>query len=449
MNTTVNDGVGARMAAIKVVALVIADGVRLEQAVASVSCSDSERPLVRALSFGALRFGHRLERMGSMLVTRGWEQQAPMMKALLLVGLYQLEYAHAPAHAAIHTTVESAKRLDMAKAAGMVNACLRRFQREQQLITAQTDAADAGRLSFPVWLFKRLQKQWPEQAESLMLASNEHPPLVLRTNVLRTTREALLDRLNKSGHSAHAIEFAPDAVVLDRPVDVRGLDVFQEGLCSVQDVAAQWAVDLLALEPGLKVLDACAAPGGKTGHILERCPKLARVVAVDSDAKRAARIDSNLQRLGLKAEVKVADVTDAASLGEEITGEQWDRILLDAPCSGTGVIRRHPDIKWLRRESDLSTLGERQLQMLSALWPLLKPGGILLYVTCSILQEENQLTLQRFIERQVDTTPQTDGYGAIALQCLGQTTEDAIGVQILPGPGQTDGFYYALLKKQG
>lgn len=445
MNTPVNDGVGARMAAIKVVAMVLGEGVRLEQAVANCSCTDNERPLVRALSFGALRFGHRLERMAAMLVNRGWEQQTPLMKALLLVGLYQLEYAHAPAHAAIHTTVESAKRLDMAKAAGMVNACLRRFQREQQLITKQTDDSPAGRVSFPAWLYKKIEKQWPEQAVAIMQASNEHPPLILRTNVLRTTRDALIEQLNKEGHPARAVEFAPDAVLLERPTDIRQLKAFQEGCCSVQDVAAQWAVELLDLKPGLTVLDACAAPGGKTGHMLERSPKLAQVLAVDSDPKRALRIESNLARLGLSADIKVADVMDLDGLGET----RWDRILLDAPCSGTGVIRRHPDIKWLRRDSDLSALAERQLQMLGKLWSKLKPGGLLLYVTCSILKDENQALVERFLARQVDAAEVADAYAGIPLQCRGQTQQTAVGVQILPGPGQTDGFYYAVLRKPG
>jgi 16S rRNA (cytosine967-C5)-methyltransferase len=440
-----NDGVSARIAAIKVVAAVIGDGVRLEQAIASAHCSDNERPLVRALSFGALRYGHRLERMAVKLVNRGWEQQNPLMKAILLVGLYQLEYAHAPAHAAIHTTVESAKRLHLEKAAGMVNACLRRFQREQQALTEHADASVAGRYSHPQWLQKRLTQQWPTEATSIMLAANEHPPLTLRVNRLRISREALIERLAKDGHPAKALVDGPDALMLERPTDVRGLAVFQEGLCSVQDLAAQWAVECLDLKPHFSILDACAAPGGKTGHILERCQSTDRVLAVDSDAKRAERIQSNLDRLGLKADILVADVTTPGAIGDEL----FDRILVDAPCSGTGVIRRHPDIKWLRRETDLSALSERQLQMLGRLWAHLKPAGQLLYVTCSILQEENHQTIQRFLERQPDAKVLDRPMSVIPVQCQAKVDGPFVGVQILPGVSQTDGFYYALLQKQG
>jgi len=442
VNSVLNDGVLARTAAVKCVAAVLGQGIRLEQALGTVSVSDSERPMVRALSFGVMRFGHRLERIAAALVKHDWEQQAPLMKALLLVGLYQLEYAHAPAHAAIHTTVESAKRLGLEKAAGMVNACLRRFQREQDALTQLADSSIGGRYSHPSWMVKRFNKQWPEQADALMAAANEHPPLTLRVNTTRATKDALIEALAKEGHAAHGLPEGTDAVVLERPVDVRGLKVFQEGWCSVQDLAAQWAVDLMAIQPGMTVLDACAAPGGKTGHLLERVQGLKQLVAVDSDPKRMERVESNLERLGLEATLRVGDVIDPAILGDQ----QFDRILLDAPCSGSGVIRRHPDIKWLRRESDLGALSERQLQMLLKLWMRLKPGGQLLYVTCSIFQEENQDTIQRFIERQVDAQAVKDFAGIIPVQCRGLGVTQ--GVQILPGGGQTDGFYYALLQKR-
>lgn len=441
MNSTTNDGVSARTAAIKCIAAVLEQGIRLEQAIGTVSVSDAERPMVRALSFGAMRFGHRLERVAAALVKHNWEEQAPLLKACLLVGLYQLEYAHAPAHAAIHTTVESAKRVGLTKAAGMVNACLRRFQREQQAMTRFADESLGGRFSHPNWMVKRFTRQWPDQAEALMAAANEHPPLTLRVNTLKTTVPELIELLAKDGHAARGLPGGQDAICLERPIDVRGLKVFQDGLCSVQDLAAQWAVDLLDLRPQLSVLDACAAPGGKTGHLLERMPTLSKVLAVDSDPKRMERVDSNLKRLGLKAVLKVGDVTDPAVLGEEL----FDRILLDAPCSGSGVIRRHPDIKWLRRESDISALSERQLQMLLKLWPRVKPGGQLLYVTCSVFQEENQETIKRFIERQVDARLQANLEALIPVQCRGLGSSH--GVQILPGPGQTDGFYYALLNK--
>jgi len=445
----VSDGSASRAAAARAVAGVIGSGQTLEAALAAAlaeapALAGPDRAHVHALSYGALRFGHRLRHVLLALLGRPWEQHPPDLQALLLVGLYQLVYAGTPAHAAVNTTVDAARAIGQGRAAGLVNGCLRRFERERSGRLARADASLAARLSHPEWLVEALLLQHGrETAERVLAANNEHPPLVLRANARRVGAAELADQLEAAGHAVHHLPFAPRAVVLERALDVRELKEFRDGLCSVQDAAAQLAVPLLGPKRGMRVLDACAAPGGKTGHLLEEVPDLATLVALDIDAARAQRIRDNLARLGLEADVRVGDALDPAVLG----GAEFDRILVDAPCSGTGVIRRHPDIKWLRRPADIAPLAARQRRLLEALWPRLAPGGRLLYATCSVLAAEGREVVDRFLAA---TPGAVDVTESASLNVPGLPTPraaDQAGIALLPGIDGTDGFYYACLER--
>lgn len=439
-----SDGSGSRAAAVTAVAAVLGAGQTLEAALAANEVAAEQRAFAQALAFGALRFGHRLRRVAAAVLGRPWEGQAPELQALLLVGLFQLEYAGTPPHAAVSATVTAARLVRQARAAGLVNACLRRFQRERVALLAAADATAGGRSSHPDWLVTALRRDWPEDAERILEANNEHPPLTLRTNARRVTTEALAAELERAGHASARVPFAPRALVLARPVDVRGLEAFAAGRCSVQDAAAQLAAPLLAAGPGMRVLDACAAPGGKACHLLEEVAELAELVALDVDPVRAEKIVENLARLGLAASVRVGDAQEPATFG----GGLYDRILVDVPCSGTGVIRRHPDIKWLRRPGDLPALALRQRRLLASLWPLLKRGGRLLYASCSVLRAENAAVVAGFL---ADTPAAADitnsaSLGVPGLQSLGVT--NGPGIALLPGVAGTDGFYYACLERR-
>ena len=439
-----SDGSASRAGAVHVVAGVIGRGQSLEAALAGVDVAPADRAFVQALAYGALRFGHRLKAVVGQLATRKWDTLTPELQGLLLVGLYQLEYAETPAHAAVSATVAAARRVGEARAAGFVNACLRRFQREREALLAVADASVGGRTSHPAWIADELLREWPDQAERVLEANNAHPPLTLRANLQRTTTEALAAELAAAGHETHTVPFAPAALDLGRPTDVRALQAFVEGRCSVQDAAAQLAVPLLAARAGMRVLDACAAPGGKTGHLLESVPGLAEVVALDVDPARVDRIRDNLARLGLTANVVVGDALDPEAGGAGL----FDRILLDAPCSGTGVIRRHPDIKWLRRPRDVSALAERQRCLLAALWGRLAPGGRLVYATCSVLPAENRALIRSFLAATPAAVNVTES-ASLALAGLPPLpAARAPGLTLLPGVAGTDGFYYACLERR-
>jgi 16S rRNA (cytosine967-C5)-methyltransferase len=440
----VSDGSASRAAAVRAVAAVLGRGQSLDVALAAVAAEAADRAFVQALAFGALRFGHRLKDVARQLATRHWDALTPELQALLLVGLYQLEYAETAAHAAVSATVAAARRVGEAPAAGFVNACLRRFQREREALLAVADASVGGRTSHPAWIVDALQRDWPDQAERVLLANNAHPPLTLRTNLARTTPAALAAELATAGHETHTVPFAPAALDLGRPTDVRALAAFTAGRCSVQDAAAQLAVPLLAARPGMRVLDACAAPGGKTGHLLEAVPGLAEVVALDLDPARAGRIRDNLARLGLAATVVVGDALDPAAGG----AAPFDRILLDAPCSGVGVIRRHPDIKWLRRPRDVTALAERQRRLLEVLWTRLAPGGRLVYATCSVLRAENGAVVRAFLAATPEAADITESASLAVAGLPPLPAARAPGLTLLPGVAGTDGFYYACLERR-
>ncbi len=394
------------------------------------------RALAQELAYGTLRWYPRLAGLAAQLLGKPLKRKEADVHALLLVGLYQLAYLDMAAHAAVNETVQGARELGKPWAARLVNGVLRNYQRRHDELEAMLDGADDTRLAHPAWLLEMLRSDWPQHWETIAQANNQRPPMTLRVNCRQHSRAAYLDMLSDAGLAAHCVDYADDALCLERPVAVEQLPGFAEGEVSVQDAGAQLAAPLLQAEAGMRVLDACAAPGGKTAHVLERGEGLAGLTAVDVDAARVLRIEDNLQRLGLQAQVVTADAADTAAWWD---GTPFPRILLDAPCSATGVIRRHPDIKSLRRASDLAPLAATQAALLEALWPLLAPGGRLLYVTCSVLDTENSKQIHRFLRAHDDARE-------VGLDMdWGHTCEH--GRQILPGEHGMDGFYYACLSK--
>jgi len=432
-------GVAVRVRAGRAVAEVAARGASLSRALPD-ACEGVEDPrdlaLLKALVFGTVRAYLRLAPLVRLCLDRPLTRGRAEIESLLCVGLHQLSGMRVAPHAAIAATVDAARALCGDGAAGLVNAVLRRFQRERAAIEAQADGDDEARFMHPRWLLARLREDWPEDWGAIVEGGNAEPPMWLRVNLRRSARDDYARRLREapglevspSPHAAAALRIAP-------PCDVASLPGFDAGVVSVQDAAAQLAVPLLDVSPGAQVLDACAAPGGKTAQILEQCPDV-QVTAIDVDAVRLERMREGLQRLGLSAELVCADAGAPASWWN---GEAFDRILLDAPCTASGVIRRHPDIKLLRRSDDVAALAREQARLLDALWPLLAPGGRLLYVTCSVLREEGAAQVERMLERNADARSAaiTAGWGRAC----------GPGRQVLPGEDAMDGFYYSCLDK--
>ncbi|MBP3865773.1 MAG: 16S rRNA (cytosine(967)-C(5))-methyltransferase RsmB [Pseudomonas sp.] len=395
-----------------------------------------DRGLTQDLAFGTARWQPRLSALANKLLQKPFKAADADVEALLLVGLYQLLYTRIPAHAAIGETVGCADKLKKPWAKALLNAVLRNAQRESEALLAELERDPVVRTAHPRWLQKSLKAFWPEQWEAICAANNAHPPMILRVNRRHHSRDAYLQLLVEAGIEAQPCTFSQDGIVLAAACDVRNLPGFAEGWISVQDEAAQLAADLLDLAPGQRVLDACCAPGGKTCHILEVEPKLAGVVAVDLEAKRLVRVRENLERLGLSAELIAADDRDTATWWD---GKPFQRILLDAPCSATGVIRRHPDIKLTRQPDDIAALATLQGELLDAMWPTLEVDGILLYATCSTLPTENTEVIEAFLAR----TP-----GARELDIAVQFgIKQPHGRQLLAQEGGHDGFYYAKLIK--
>jgi 16S rRNA (cytosine967-C5)-methyltransferase len=394
-------------------------------------------PLVQELCYGTLRLLPRLEAVIGQLLHKPLKSDDRDIHALLLIGIYQLAATRIPPHAAVASSVEAARLLEKGWAASLVNALMRRFQREQDQLLSRADRSPESRWLFPRWLLRRLQSAWPERWQRLVQASNAQAPMTLRINRTRVSRADYVARLTPAGLASRPAPDAPAGVVLDRPVPVGKLPGFESGLVSVQDAGAQLAAPLLSAMPGERVLDACAAPGGKTAHILEQTDNGVELTALDADARRLELVRENLDRLSLKARVVLGDASAPEGAWADAS---YDRILLDAPCSATGVIRRHPDIKWLRRDSDIVALAQCQSRMLEAVWPLLTAGGTLLYATCSLLPEENNQQISAFLSRHADAReiPIAADWGIAR----------SVGRQTLPTLGGWDGFYYARLEKR-
>lgn len=392
--------------------------------------------LLRELCYGVCRWQPQLQYLLDAVLKRPLDPQESVLRALLLTGLYQLHRLRIPPHAAVAETVAAARQLGKAWAAGLSNAVLRAFLRRRTELLTQVEADACARTAHPPWLLARLQQDWPDDWLAVVAANNAHPPMTLRVNQQRGDRAAYQTRLAAAGQEATPTAPAPAALTLRRPLDPLTLPGFAEGWASVQDAAGQLAAPLLDAEVGMRVLDACAAPGGKTAHWLELTPGL-RLTALDVDAKRLARVQDTLSRLGLAAQLVAGDAARPETWWD---GQPYERILLDAPCSATGVIRRHPDIKLLRREADIAALAARQRDLLTALWPLLRPGGRLLYATCSVLRQENEQVAAAFLAAQPDAAE-------LALPPAWGRAQRR-GRQILPGEADMDGFYYALIEKR-
>jgi len=419
-------GAEVRAAAARLVARVLAEHISADDALeGETSIAARDRSLLAALVFGALRWHHRLEWQAARLLTKPLKRDQTELAALLRIGLLQLQELRIPPHAAVSATVDAAALLELRSAASLVNAVLRRFQRERAKLESDFQSVPEARFSHPAWLIDALRNDWPDDWARILDANNAPAPMWLRVNLRRTTRAAYLETLQAAGIAAEASPDVATAVRLIAPQPVESLPGFGGGHVSVQDVCAQRAASLLELAPGQRVLDACAAPGGKTGHILEACADLAEVWAVDRDGARLKRVGDNLRRLELTARLVTGDATAPAHWWD---GRPFDRILLDAPCSAVGVIRRHPDIKVLRRPDDVDGAVALQGKLLRALWPLLAPGGLLIYATCTVLRRENgdQMAAFRGAEPAMDMVEPW---------------------QNLPGEAEGDGFYYAGLRK--
>jgi 16S rRNA (cytosine967-C5)-methyltransferase len=432
-------GAEALAAAARAIARIASGGRSAEDALAPFE-NVPDRSAIRAITLGTVRWYLRLAPAIEPLLSKP-ERLAPELRALIIAGAHQIEYSRNPAHSTVDAAVDAARVLKQERAAGLVNAVLRRFGREKEALLAKADRDITARTAHPKWLIEQLQAAWPEHFESILEANNAHPPMVLRVDTSRISVADYLSELSSVGTVAQPVPWAPAAVQLEQPVPVSALPGFSEGRVSVQDAGAQLAAPLLDCLPGMRVLDACAAPGGKTGHLLELVPSLAELVAVDIDARRIARVRDNLDRLHRSAILVVADVREPDSFWDK---RPFDRILLDAPCSSTGVIRRHPDIKLLRRATDIPALAATQRALLDACFRMLAPGGRLLYSTCSVLPEENEGVLSGFLQaepraRSIPVTPAMQVPGAVSRP---------VGVQLLPGAeAGADGFHYACLEK--
>lgn len=418
-----------RLVAAQINLSVVKDGLSLEKALDGISTfSKRDAALLKALSYGAIRWHHRIQWQANRLLDRPLKNNDELISALIRVGLYQLQWMRIPDHAAVAETVSAAGLLGKPKFKGLVNAVLRRFLREQKILMSAMNKNEGAATSHSSWMRDRLKADWPDQWLDIVKVNNDPPPMWLRVNNKFSSRDDYLGRLEKSGIKAKAFDDLPNALLLKEPQPMSTLPCYYEGEVSVQDAGAQLACGFLNLEPGLKVLDACAAPGGKSAHILETCPEIGKLVALDQDKRRLTVMAEEFQRLDLSGNLIHSD---AAMVSKWWDGVPFDRILVDAPCSALGIIRRHPDIKVLRRSADIGKFVAIQRRLLKALWPILAPGGRLVYSTCTIVKEENQYQKAWFLEK-----ISMEKYQASSFR------------QILPGEGNMDGFYYAWVDKQ-
>lgn len=395
-----------------------------------------QRALAMELVQGVLRWRWKLEYLLAQLMKKPLRNKEQELKLILLLALYELMELSTPEYAVVNETVQLSRDLGKSWASGMVNGVLRTFIRDKQTILDKTESDDIAKYSHPDWLIALLRIDWPEHWQKILQANNQRPPLWLRVNPLQKETQRYKEILDEQDIKSSFHPSASQAIKIERSIDVSTLPGFNQGVVSVQDAGAQLAATLLDVHAGQSVLDVCAAPGGKTCHLLEIGPDINKLVAVELEQQRMQRVKENLDRLKLHAELIVADASDASSWWD---GELFDRILIDAPCSATGVIRRHPDIKSLRRESDLSSLVNTQQQILQQAWQMLSPGGTLLYVTCSVLRQENEAQIASFLNL-YDDADELNLDESWGVSCRH-------GRQLLPGDNDSDGFYFALVRK--
>jgi 16S rRNA (cytosine967-C5)-methyltransferase len=436
----VKHSMSPRRVAREVLEAVLVRGRSLSSAGGRIRESLSEprdRAFAMELVYGVLRWRFRLEVLLAQLMKKPVRSKDYELQLVLMIALYELTELNAPDYAVVDEAVRQTKQSGRKWAAGMVNAVLRAYKRDTGKYLSAIEADTAACYSHPPWLLAQLRQDWPDDWRRILEANNERPPMWLRVNSRCSDVDDYLRQLADCGIGASRHEHAQQALRLERAVDVGELPGFAEGLVSVQDAAAQLAVLLLEVGAGQRVLDLCAAPGGKTCHILESQPALAEMVAVELEAQRMQRVEENLRRLGLRAQLLVADAGDADVWWD---GRGFDRILVDAPCSASGVIRRHPDIKSLRQAEDLAQLVEAQRRILRQAWSLLQPGGVLLYVTCSVIRQENEQQIEALLSDFADAEEvMIDADWGHACR---------YGRQLLPGETAADGFYFARLKKQ-
>lgn len=428
-----------RAAAANCIYQVIVEGQGLTDVLSKMLPLFSEKrdqAFIQAISFGVCRRYYYLDALAQMLLNKPMNEKDQDIYCIILIGLYQLTDMRVPPHAAIAETVEVASYIEKPWAKNLVNAILRGYQRQADELNNKISQGPEAHYNHPAWMIGKVKKQWPNDWETILAANNQQPPLALRVNLQRLTREKYLQNFSTHESKASPIAETNAGIIIEPAVDVSNIPGFAAGEISVQDGAAQLAAGLLQLEPGLRVLDACAAPGGKTAHILENQPDIT-LIAIDKDAFRLRSIQENLDRLQLSA---ICQCADAANIDQWWDGILFDRILLDAPCSASGVIRRHPDIKLLRRAEDIQSLSEQQHRLLNAMWKILKPNGLLVYATCSVFLEENVKVLNEFLAKNDDAKEEKiNATWGIALE---------VGKQILPGMHQMDGFYYGCLRKK-
>jgi 16S rRNA (cytosine967-C5)-methyltransferase len=438
------DAASARSLAAHAVARVLREGVTLDAALkhALIAADPKLFSTVRSLSYGAVRGYFRHEAILGKLLSTPVRSLEFLVRALLSVALFEIEDQRTPEYAVVDAAVQTAKATDAMRASGLINAVLRRYLRERKTIDAEVASRPATRHAAPVWLADRMRADWPVRWTQLLAAADSQAPMWLRVNSRLSSTADYLQQLQAAGLGARAEERVPFAIVLDSPCDVQALPGFSSGVVSVQDLGAQCVAFPLALAPGQRVLDACAAPGGKTALIAEREPALGQLVASDIDPARLQRVRENLSRGNLAAQLIHADAATPATWWD---GKPFDRILLDAPCSGLGVIRRHPDIRLRKSPADIEKLPALQGRLLRAVWEMLASGGRLVYATCTVTHSENRAVIGGFL----DDTPGARTIPVNSWQGWpGFGEADLFGSQILPGEAGADGFYYAALTKQ-
>ncbi|GGI88535.1 16S rRNA (cytosine(967)-C(5))-methyltransferase RsmB [Legionella impletisoli] len=419
-----------RLQALRILSKLLQDKVSLSTSLQHPNLT----PLTKELCFGVCRHYLRLECLADGLMAK--RPKSLEVWIALLMGIYQLHFLRIPDYAVVKETVALMDLIKKSWAKGLLNAVLRRFGQQQTKLITEYDSNPVFKYNHPQWFIETMQRHWPKDWETILAANDTHPPMTLRVNQKQVSREHYLARLNDLKLKATPLDYSSYGIELKNPIQVHDLPGFSEGDVSVQDQAAQLAAQELDLKPGLRVLDACSAPGGKTCHILETEPRLAACIALDIEPKRLKRVEENLERLKLKATIKTGDVLKPDTWWD---GKLFDRILFDAPCSATGVIRRHPDIKLLRTPEEVSFIVTLQKDMLTTLWPLLAPGGLLLYATCSVMPEENEQQMKAFAEshRNCHINQESKPWGRSV----------GYGWQILPGDNNMDGFFYCALYK--
>ncbi len=430
----------ARAVATKTLCRVIHSGETLDVSLARCLPSvegRKDRSLIKEMCFGVLRWFDQLQSLLGQYLSKPIKAKDKDVQLLILIGLYQLHYLNTPEHAAVSETVDAVAELEKQWAKPLINAVLRRSQREFGKAMAKLDG-EVAQFSHPAWLINTIRSDWPHHWQSILQANNARPPLHLRVNRLKTTRASYQALLEKAGIPSRIIDLAPAAIETLSPVDVSQLPSFNKGYVCIQDVGAQIAAPLLNPHADERILDACAAPGGKTAHIRETQPAITEIVAIDVSQRRTALLADTLSRLGLTATIMTADARRPKTWWD---GRLFDRILLDVPCSATGVIRRHPDIKHLRSPEHIPALNDTQTALLTSCWPLLKPGGRLVYSTCSVLKDENDVVIKHFLNG--EASARLNGIEAN----WGVATD--YGRELLPGLDNTDGFYYSMLSKAG